>query len=855
CSSDLSRARDIFTEVIEAPAAERARVIESRCAAESELRREVESLLRFHSEDDGFLERPALEESGLARAGPLERLAPGAQVGGYRISGFLGAGGMGVVYSAEQESPRRLVALKLIRPGLVSTGAVRRFGREAAALGRLRHPGIARIYEAGEAEIAGATAPYLAMELVEGQPLTRHARQAQLNVRQRLELFALVCDAVAHAHERGVVHRDLKPGNIIVESPGGAAASRDAPGGASSAGGASPKILDFGVARIVATGEQDGTDGGEPITMHTRAGQLIGTLAYMAPEQATGDSDIVDTRADVYALGAILYELLAGQAPIDVHDAPIPAAVRAIAEREPAGLGTIDRQLRGDIETIVRKALEKDPARRYASAAALGEDIRRHLDDLPIAARPPSAMYQLRKFSRRHRAAAGAAVAVGAVLSVSVVALGAMLARATTAEATARREAVRAGAVAQFLDDMLSGISPEIAMSMDTELLRAILDRASQRVHAYSEHPLIEADIRMIIADSYDAAGLTELARPHLEQSLAIRRAELGRAHADAIASLIRLGEMDFEDGDYDNALVKASEAEALAQEALGQGHAFTLWAQNNIATYTANLGRPQEVDALSVRVLDGRRRLFGPDHPDTLVSMSVRMHLLWDLRRLDEAAVLGEETLERRTRVLGAEHPETLISANNLAALYYDLERIDDAIAMHERILEVRRRILGSDHPHTLATLNNLASACNTDGRDLARAEELFVELLERIPRVLGEEHPNRAIASHNLARLYRNQDRFAEAEPHSRLATELAQRTMPEGHWQIGALLTSHGATLIGLERYDEAEAALLEAHAIIVTGAGPEHPAAASAARTLARLYEQWGRPAQADRWRAP
>jgi serine/threonine protein kinase len=837
--STESPARQIFAAAVGLDAPARESLLNARCGTNGALREEVESLLRFHS-DDGFLERPALEDSGLAGAGgPIDRLPAGVRVGAYVIVNALGAGGMGVVYRAEQDAPRRQVALKLIRPAAMTHaagGARRRFAREAAALGRLRHPGIARIFEAGAAEIGGVEAPYLAMELVEGEPLTRAARP--WSVRQRLEMMAQICDAVAHAHERGVVHRDLKPGNIIIEE---------------GPGGPSPKILDFGVARIVAAEDADE----RPVTRHTRAGQLIGTLTYMSPEQAAGEADLIDTRSDVYSLGVILYELLAGRPPLDLSGATIPAAARAIAEQEPALLGTVDRGLRGDIETIVRKALEKDPARRYAGASALADDIRRHLDDLPVAARPPSAVVQIRKFSRRHRSATAAVVTVALVLTASVAGLAVLLARARLAEAGARREAIRAGAVAEFLDDMLEGIAPDVAQGMDTDLLRAILDRASARVGAYSDHPLVDADIRTVIAASYEAAGFAALARPHAEAAFILRREALGASHLDTIRAMIRVGEIDYELGDLAAALDRTRDAEARALATVGEGHDVTLWAQSNIVVCTSELGRPEEVDDLSLRVLDGRRRLWGPDHPDTLLSMGVRMHLLWDLGREAEAAKLGEETLEARTRALGADHPETLISANNLASLYDDLGRRAEAIAMHERILDSRRRLLGPDHPATLASMNNLAAAF--DGSEAGdaerqRAEALYLEVFERSAGVFGETHINRALTAHNLATLYRRQQRYDEAAPFSQLAAEMARASLPAEHWQVGALQASHGATLTFLGRLEEAETLLLEAHAIIDAAVGGEHRAARSAAASLVRLYERSERPDEARRWGA-
>jgi WD40 repeat protein len=300
---------------------------------------------------------------------------------------------MGTVYEAEQDNPRRTVALKVLRAGLTSDILLKRFAREAQILGRLHHPGIAPVYDAGVAE---GGQPYFAMELIAGVSLDQYAREHALDTSGRLELVARVCDAVQHAHDRGVIHRDLKPGNILVEPSG------------------QPKVLDFGVARAADLGLTAG--GGR-----TEAGQLIGTLNYMSPEQASGDPAAIDPRGDVYALGVLLYELLAQRPPYRLEHLPLPAAARVIREHEPARLGVIDGRLRGDVETIVAKALAKDPSRRYASAGELAADLRRHLSHEPIRARPPSALYQLRKFARRHTALVAAGLGIGLALAAGTV--------------------------------------------------------------------------------------------------------------------------------------------------------------------------------------------------------------------------------------------------------------------------------------------------------------------------------------------------------------------------------------------------------------------------------------------------
>jgi serine/threonine protein kinase len=395
-------AQEIFLEALDKPLEERAAFVAEACGNDAELRAEVESLLEHDSRaGDDFL-RPPEPPSGRQEADPPAGPDPliGGQVGRYHIKSRIAAGGMGMVYLAEQEHPRRDVALKIMKPGVSSRSAARHFEYESEILARLRHPSIAQVYEAGTHEAGWPSAgrvPYFAMEYVPGaMPITEHAGQEKLSTRERLELFIQVCEAVHHGHQRGIIHRDLKPGNILVDSAG------------------LPKVIDFGVARL--------TDSDVAVTtQRTDAGQIIGTLQYMSPEQCHADPQDLDTRSDVYSLGVVLYELLCGQAPYDLTGSPVPVATRAICEKAPRRPSAISRALRGDLEMIVLKALEKDRERRYQSAAALAQDIRRHLNGEPIEAKPPTAWTRAVRWAIRHPKISTAAVClvVGVATGVS----------------------------------------------------------------------------------------------------------------------------------------------------------------------------------------------------------------------------------------------------------------------------------------------------------------------------------------------------------------------------------------------------------------------------------------------------
>ncbi len=451
------RVREVFLAARETPPERRGEFLGRTCGGDDGLRAEVESLLANDALADTFLQTPALGESFAVHrpeslAARVEGGAPSQhsqasaadaaqpvphppRIGQYRVLEVIGQGGMGVVYRAEQENPRRTVALKVIRPGLQSRDLLRRFAHEGQVLGLLQHPGIAQVFEAGTAEAGFGPQPFFAMELILGRPLTEYVEARHLDIRQRLELLANVCDAVQHAHQKGVIHRDLKPANILVDASG------------------QPKILDFGVARA--------TDADLRATVpETLPGQLIGTLAYMSPEQISGDPRQLDTRSDVYALGVIGYELLAGRVPFDVSTKTIPQAARTITEEEPPSLGTINRVFRGDLATIVAKALEKDKNRRYQSASGLAEDIRRYLADQPILARPATTFYQLRKFARRNRPLVAGVLTAFAALTLGLIGTWRGYVQATAQRRAAEADRNRAfqaealaeqrGAVAEF---------------------------------------------------------------------------------------------------------------------------------------------------------------------------------------------------------------------------------------------------------------------------------------------------------------------------------------------------------------------------------------------------------------------
>ena len=702
---------------------------------------------------------------------------------------------MGTVYEAEQDRPRRTVALKVIKPGFASPALLRRFEVESQALGRLQHPGIAQVYEAATADSGSGPQPYFAMELIRGKSLHNYAASHHLSTRDRLALIVKVCDAVQHAHQRGIIHRDLKPGNILVDESG------------------QPKILDFGVARV--------TDSDANATRQTDVGQLVGTLAYMSPEQVLADPLELDVRSDVYALGVILYELLTGQLPYTIGR-QIHEVTRVIREEDPAPLSSISRVYRGDVETIVAKALEKEKSRRYGSAADLASDIGRHLRDEPITARPPSTSYQLQKFARRHKALVWGVAAVFVVLVAGIIASTWQAARATRAEQAAREEAATAKAINDFLlNDLLSQAGAATQARADSKpdpdlKVRTALDRAATRIEGkFDSQPLVAASIHNTIGNAYRELGLLTEAAQHYGRTVDLRRPVLGEEHPDTLSGANNLGQLYREQGKYAEAEQVLTRTTTIRQRVLGEEHPDTLIAMANLGLVLHEQGKYAEAEPILTKVLESEKRLRGEDDLETLTSMLNLSKLYGDLGKLSEAEALLTRLIDVGRPKLGDEHPSVLNGLNNLAAIYYSQGKYAEAEPIFAAILAVKKRILGDEHPETLTGMNNLAVMYRQLGRD-AEAEQLVLRVIEVQHRVLGDEHPNQLATISTLGHLYQRRGKITEAR--ALYIKSLAGQRKVNGPSHLGTLNTMR--LLGGLERdagnYPQAEALLREAHA---------------------------------------
>jgi eukaryotic-like serine/threonine-protein kinase len=745
-----------------------------------------------------------------------------SHIGRFRIIRLLGEGGMGLVYEAEQDNPRRTVALKVIRAGYADKVMLRRFENETQALGRLQHPGIAQIYEAGTAETTFGLQPYFAMELVHGLPLREYCEAQKLNTRQRLELVAKICDAVQHAHGRGLIHRDLKPGNIVVDQEG------------------QPRVLDFGIARL--------TDSDAPATRQTDLGQIVGTLAYMSPEQALGDPAEIDTRSDVYSIGLILYGLLAGELPYTIGY-QLHEAIRTIREEEGTALSSFNRNFRGDIETIVAKALEKDKTRRYASAAELAADIRRYLRDEPIVARPASATYQLQKFARRHRGMVIGVIAVFLALAIGMVASIWQAVRARRAEAAAQ-------AVNDFLQhDVLAQASAfnqsGAGTKADSDLkVRTALDRAAQRIQGkFGKQPQVEASIRSTIGQAYDDLGLYPAARTQLERALELDRSALGPDDAATIDTLTRLARVVREQSKYKDADALSTQALGISRRVLGERADLTLRAMSGLADVYSDEGKSAQAEALYRQTLELRRWVQGADDPLVVQDMVGLGRVLNAEAKYTEAEVILEQVVATRRRVLGAEHPSTLEAMDSLAKVFVDDGKFTQAAATLEQVVEIERRVLGPEHPDTLDTINTLANVEYQQGK-LAQAEALYRQNFEIRRRVLGEENTSTLKSQVNLAMVDGDMGNYAEAEGLDREALQTSERLRGRDDYLTSAAMTGLAATYANEGKGAQAEALRLQVLEIRRRVLGPEHRNTLYAMNGLGDTYTGEGKYAEAE-----
>ncbi len=813
--SKFQKAEDIFHAVADLTPKEREAHIEKTCQGDDALRALVDRLLKpSGTAINQFLQTPAYVGDDRSAAESLAKLP--SNIGKYTIVRMVGEGGMGVVYEAKQENPNRTVALKVIRPELTTISMRKRFAQEVAALGRLQHPGIATVYEAGIVDEAdeGPTAPprpFFAMEFVRGQHLKKYANEHSLNTSQRMELVAQVCDAVHHAHLKGVIHRDLKPGNLLVDKSG------------------QPKILDFGIALIT-------DDEHQTTTLHTGLGQLVGTIPYMSPEQVVGDSTQVDTGSDVYALGVILYELLAGRPPHDLKGRSIPEAARIIRDEEPSRIGSLNTAFRGDIETILCKALEKDKSRRYFSAAELAADVRRYINDEPIIARPSSTFYQFKKYATRNKAFVGGIATTFLALLIGLVGMSKLAMRETEqrvlAEASqqvAQREASKALAVNQFLIDMLAEANPKNNPRGNEVTVAEILEAAASKIDdTLQGQPEVEAAIRGTIGAAFFELAKYDESQSQLDTAIRIlriapgdnrsaisglllKRAAIHRERAEyeaceplileALATRIAMyGENDVrvanvrnelglyyrKKGDQKSAARELEKALATMMATYGEAHETVALCLDNLAQVNQQFGDYDKAESLFRKSLAMRRKLYPDDHAYVAATLNNLGHLLKTIGNLDEAEPMFHESLTILRKLLGDNHPDVAVAMGNLASVHIMKREYGIALKLNQEALAIKKQYFGNEHPSIAQSMGELGYLYYRN-KEYDRAENILREALEVFRKVKGNEDYELMPVLNNLQYVYVATGELDKAEHATREALTIAQNLFDANHSDV--------------------------------------------------------------------
>jgi eukaryotic-like serine/threonine-protein kinase len=889
---DPQKARELFLHAVGKLPPERwEEFVAEGCGGDAELNRHVSHLLQVHRDAGSFLESPAVAfgDTGGERTS-TDRPAgnshdqspaqPGTVIGPYKLLQPIGEGGMGTVYMAEQVQPvRRTVALKLIKAGMDSRLVLARFGAERQALALMDHPSIAKVLD------AGATAegrPYFVMELVKGIPITKFCDERQLTLRERLELAIPVCQAVQHAHQKGIIHRDLKPSNVLI------ALYDDKP---------VPKVIDFGVAK--ATGPRL-TDQ----TLYTEFGAVVGTLEYMSPEQAQLNQLDIDTRSDIYSLGVLLYELLTGSTPLDrkrfketaflevlrvireeespqpsvrlsmIEGLPSIAACRNIEPRKLSGL------LRGELDWIVMKALEKDRNRRYETANDLAADLRHYLDDEPVQACPPSAGYRLRKLVRRHRGPVLAAALMLLALLAGVVGTTCGLIRANQAlQAEAEQRALAeanerkaleqkriAEAVRTFLqqDLLRQADATEQANAVrqtgggfetiENPTIKELLNRAAAelmpgKIEAkFPQQPQVQASILRTVGATYWGIGEYARAVDFLKRSSDIYRHTLAADHPDTLATLEQLAGAYLLAGRMAEAVALYEQVRDVCVKKLGPDHPQTLITLHGLAGAYLQVEKAAEAVALCEQVRDARVKTFGTEHPQTLATLYTLAEAYRVAGRTAEAIALCEQVRDSLVKSFGADHPETLGTLQTLAEAYRVAGKTAEAIALLEQVRDTSVKKLGSDHPLTLMTMHSLVWGYLSIG-NTAEAVALCEHLRDVCVKKLGDHHPLTLIVLNSLAGAYLFSGKTSEAVALYELVRDMCVKTLGADRPQTLVTLGSLAKAYLAVGRQAEAIALFEQVRDVQIEKLGADHPQTLAAVASLALAFQAAGKPEQA------
>ncbi|MCA9274288.1 MAG: serine/threonine protein kinase [Phycisphaerales bacterium] len=825
---ELRRQFELFNQLLDLPPGEREQFLQERCENNPSLTSRIRALLVSH-------EKAESEEPTTVRPGASASTLP-SSIGGYRILSRLGEGGMGVVYAAEQARPiRRRVAIKVLKPGFDSSEVLARFDAERQALALMNHANIAQILDAGVHE----GRPFFVMELIAGVPMTEYCDQRRLSIADRLRLFASVCEGVQHAHQKGIIHRDLKPSNILITEDGA---------------GPTPKIIDFGIAKAV-------TNHLFEATIHTEVGRIIGTPDYMSPEQANTSALDIDTRTDVYSLGALLYELLCGTTVFGLYErtagldeirrsiadaTPVRPSERVMREQENArsraasrGMSpeSLSRVLAKDLDWIVHKALEKDRVRRYGSASALADDVERYLSGEVVVARPPSISYKVSKFVNRNR---------GGVLATAVVLLAIVAATVTSFRSAiiasrerndAQRRADQLARVADFETERLGAVVPQDMgadirtailsafpesertsvekalgeVNFTTVALRALeanmIDETLASIESkFAADPLIRAALLQSTATSTEKLGLAERALPPQLEALQIRRERLGANAPETIASISETAGLYKSLGKFDESEPLYTEAYHAAKANFGPQDERTLGIANEFGLLLQDLARYDEAEAKQREALDGYRRLHGENHRDYAKCLNDLGFLAQAQGDLDKSAEYFRENLDISRQILNKNDPQLLTALTNLGGVLVFQGKLDEAVPFFEEALAGFEAVAGDEHPTTMTMVSNTGYLLQELGR-YDEAEIYYRRSLEARRRVLGPDHPDTLTSEVNLGNLFVERGNPSDALTLMEHVLEVRRHELSDDHPRTLNAMGNLATVYSDLGRLDEA------------------------------------------------